>query len=80
MPETRLWALTWAFTPRPGCHDLAMGLRLGYLLARRLTSALMLLARSEASKDVEILVLRHQLDVVRAVGRRIHGRPGRTGP
>ena len=47
-----------------------MRLRLGYLLARRLISGLMLLARSEASKDVEILVLRHQLEVLRRQGPR----------
>ena len=31
VPRTRRRALTWAFTARRGCHDLAMGLRLGYL-------------------------------------------------
>ena len=47
-----------------------MGLRLGYLIARRLVSWLGLLARSEASKDVEILVLRHQLEVLHRQHRR----------
>jgi hypothetical protein len=42
-----------------------MGLRLIYLLASRTVSWLVLLARCEAAKDVEILVLRHQLCVLR---------------
>ena len=47
-----------------------MGFRLGYLIARRLVDGLMLLARAQAAKDVEILVLRHQLGVLhRQVGR-----------
>jgi hypothetical protein len=47
-----------------------VGLRLGYLIARRLADGLVLLSRSEASKDAEILVLRHQLAVLRRqVGR-----------
>ena len=53
-----------------GWHALAMGLRLGYLIARRLVSWLGLLARSEASKDAEILVLRHQLEVLHRQHRR----------
>ena len=47
-----------------------MGMWLGYLIARRLVGGLALLARSDASKDAEILVLRHQLAVLaRQVGR-----------
>lgn len=42
-----------------------MGLRLMYLLASRMVSWLILLARSDAAKDIEILVLRHQLTVPR---------------
>ncbi len=41
-----------------------MGLRLGYLITRHLVGGLMLLARSRASKDIEILVLRHQLELL----------------
>jgi hypothetical protein len=36
-----------------------------YLLARRLFELLVLRARSDAGKDVEILVLRHELSVLR---------------
>jgi putative transposase len=47
-----------------------VGLRLGYLIARRLVDGLVLLSRSPASKDAEILLLRHQLAVLhRQVGR-----------
>jgi putative transposase len=45
--------------------------RLTYLLFARLLSWLALLARSDATKDVEILVLRHEV----AVLRRRHPRP-----
>jgi putative transposase len=39
--------------------------RLAYLMLARVLSWLALLARSEASKDVEILVLRHEVAVLR---------------
>ena len=43
---------------------------MGYLIVRRLAGGLALLARSDAAKDAEILVLRHQLAVLqRQVGR-----------
>jgi putative transposase len=51
-----------------------VGLRLGYVVARGLVGGLMLLGRSEAVKDAEILLLRHQL----AVLRRQSGRPQLT--
>jgi len=37
----------------------AVGRRLAYLLARRLVGGLGLLARSDAAKEGEILLLRH---------------------
>lgn len=43
-----------------------MGLRLGYLITGHLVGGLMLLARSRASKDIEILVRRHQLELLHA--------------
>src|SRR6266581_8548508 len=48
-----------------------MSLRLLYLIFARLCSWLVLLGRSSASKDVELLVLRHEV----AVLRRTHPRP-----
>ena len=62
-----------------------------YLLISRLASWMLLLARSCAAKDVEILVLRHQLAVLHRLTptwgyRRAHGKraglstPARRGP
>ena len=45
-------------------------LRLAYVIARRLVGGLVLLARSDAAKEVEILLLRHQLAVLQRQTRR----------
>lgn len=42
-----------------------MSLRLPYLIFLRLLNLLLLLGRSSASKDVELLVLRHEVAVLR---------------
>ncbi len=42
-----------------------MSLRLLYLVFLRLLNLLVLLGRSSASKDVELLVLRHEVAVLR---------------
>ena len=46
-----------------------MSARLLYLVFARLASWLTLLARSSAAKDVEILVLRHEVAVLRRTRR-----------
>jgi hypothetical protein len=46
-----------------------------YLLARRLVELLVLRARTDASKDVEVLVLRHELSVLRRQLTRPRPRP-----
>ncbi|MDQ3765314.1 MAG: hypothetical protein M3460_28725 [Actinomycetota bacterium] len=46
-----------------------------YLLARRVSELLVLRARTDASKDVEILVLGHELSVLRRQVARLRPRP-----
>jgi hypothetical protein len=62
-------------SPQPAQHDRPLWPSdLAYLLLARMLSWLALLARSDAAKDVEILVLHHEV----AVLRRHNPRPGLT--
>jgi putative transposase len=47
-----------------------VALRLLYLIFLYLLNLLMLLGRSSASKDIELLVLRHEVAVLRRTDRR----------
>jgi len=47
-----------------------------YLLVRCLHGSLMVLARRQASKDAELLVLQHQNTVLRRQISRVRSRPG----
>ena len=47
-----------------------MALRLAYLMLVRVLSCLVLLARSDTTKDAEILVLRHEVAVLRRTSPR----------
>jgi putative transposase len=70
VPETRTPPLTWVFATVSAEKITGVRLRFGYLVARQLVAGLALLGRSDSAKEVEILVLRHQLGVLlRQVGR-----------
>jgi hypothetical protein len=71
VPETRLTCLTCCFAGDGVRHDLSVALRLTYQMISTLLGWIVLRARGDTSKEVEILVLRHQL----AVLRRRHRRP-----
>lgn len=47
-----------------------MALRLLYLIFLHLLNLVMLLGRSSAPKDIELLVLRHKVAVLRRITRR----------
>jgi putative transposase len=66
VPESRSWVLSCDFVGQAiGPHDRRMTLRLLYLLFCQALRWLALLARSSAAKDAELLMLRHEVVVLR---------------
>ena len=83
MPLLDADALTCRFaTPQVVPSSPTVLFRLTYLITLRLFGWLGLLLRSSTAKDVEILVLRHEVSVLRRqVGTpRLHGLTGRSCP
>jgi putative transposase len=68
-PVSRVFAATWptSHSRSAACtaRSPAVALRLGYLVLSRVLSWLALLPRSDTAKDVEILVLRHEVAILR---------------
>jgi hypothetical protein len=65
-PEFSAWTVTWGLAGQadaPGSRF--MTLRLLYLIVLRVFGWLALLGRGQASKDAEILVLRHEIAILR---------------
>jgi putative transposase len=48
---------------------MAVPLRLVYLIFDRLLGWLLLLSRTSSSKDIELLILRHEVAILPATGR-----------
>jgi hypothetical protein len=66
MPESRSYALSCEFARKsPGRDDRQMTLRLLYLMFCKVMGWLALLTRSSAAKDAELLLLRHEVAVLR---------------
>ena len=61
-------------------HDRPEALKLIYQMFAKLLSWMVLHARSDATKEIEILVLRHQLAVLQRHTDRGHGSTGPTAP
>ena len=59
-----------AHPPSLGCRAAYVSLRLLYLIVSQLLSGLTLFGRTTSSKDIELLVLRHEVAVLRRTNPR----------
>jgi putative transposase len=64
VPETEHRRLTCRFWSGMRRHDLPVALKLIYQMFAKVLSWMVLRTRSDAAKEIEILVLRHQLAVL----------------
>lgn len=82
-PRSRLWGLDYSIAPgcsawprrSAGWHHRYVIFSLAYQLTRCLLDFLMLLTRREASKEAELLVLRHENAVLRRQAGRVRYQP-----
>jgi hypothetical protein len=51
-------------------HDAGVSLRLLYLIFRQVLGLILLMGRTSAAKDIELLVLRHEVAVLRRTNPR----------
>jgi hypothetical protein len=83
VPKLSLRSLTSGDRRRStSAHDRNVSLRLLYLIFRQVLGLILLLGRTSSSKDVELLVLRQEVSVLRRTNRdhAWTGRIGRSSP
>jgi hypothetical protein len=73
VPEIALWVCD--LRRSTAGHDTDVSLRLLYLIFNQLLTWLTLLPRASSSKDIELLVLRHEIAILRRTNRTPRYRP-----